>query len=340
MKHNLSNKRFLQNLAKTQPPALSFSCKGRENWSLWHGELRAKIIELIGGFPPKAPLSAEVTDRWDEGTHLRERVLFQSEKGVSISAFILIPKKLKKPAPAVVCLHGHGGPGGKAYVCGVSVDQEETDMIARHNYDFAAQLVKRGYVTLAPDARGFGERRAGSEQGCYVSGIVSEYLGRALVGQRLFDDMRALDYLVTRPEVDPNRLGATGLSEGGKRTLFLAAFDDRVQAAVISGYFTTLREEILHWEGYNGWDVCNHIFGILRLADYPDIAALTAPRALMIQNGNKDPLYRPEGVLKGFAQVQAAYEFLGLPDKAALDYFDGEHVYNPKPAFEWFDRWL
>src|SRR5260370_40890818 len=97
-----------------------------------------------------------------------------------------------------------------------------------------------GFVVLAPDARGFGERTEGSEQGCYIPGVVSLLLGLPIPGQRLRDDLAALDYLCALPGVDAGRVGCVGLSEGGKRTLYLAALHDRVRPAGISGYFRTL----------------------------------------------------------------------------------------------------
>ncbi|HEY8742515.1 MAG TPA: hypothetical protein VIU62_05425, partial [Chloroflexota bacterium] len=131
-------------------------------------------------------------------------------------------------------------------------------------------------------------------------------------------------------------LGAVGLSEGGKRALFLAAFDERLRAAVVSGYFTTLRREVMAWQRLQGWDLCNHMFGFLRLCDLPELAALVAPRALLIQNGRGDQLYGVEEVEAGFATVRRAYVASGAETACALDLFEGEHVFNPLSAEHWF----
>jgi hypothetical protein len=135
-------------------------------------------------------------------------------------------------------------------------------------------------------------------------------------------------------------LGAVGLSEGGKRTLLLAAFDERVRVAVDSGYFTSLVEEVRDWRRLHGWDVCNHLFGLLRVCDLPEVAALVAPRALLIQNGRSDPLYGAGAVERGFATVRRAYAAAGASDACSLDLFDGEHVFHPPPAERWLARWL
>lgn len=340
MLRSYSNKDYLQQVARSIQPALAFEPRGRENWALWRQELRVKLIELMGGFPRKASLHPETMDATPEHGYIRETVTFQAEAGVWVSAYCLIPDGLTGRVPAILCLHGHGGPGGKAYPAGVADDEEARQTITQYRYDYAAQLTRRGYVTLVPDARGFGDRRDGSEHGCDIPGIVSTFLGRTLTGMRAFDDMRALDYLETRPEVDARRIGCTGLSEGGKRTLYLAALDDRVAVAVVSGYFTSLRYEILDWENLGGWDVCNHIFGLLTVADLPDIAALIAPRPLLFENGTRDPLFSPSGVEWAYEQVARAYQFLFAGDKIGIDRFDGEHRYHGERAFAWFDRWL
>lgn len=340
MVHSYSNKEYLQQLARSILPTLAFEPHGRESWTLWRQELRVKLIELMGGFPKKASLHPETLDTTAEDGYVRETVTFQSEANVWVSAYCLIPDGLTGRAPTVLCLHGHGGPGGKAYPAGVAEDDDARRTIAQYNYDYAVQLTRRGYVTLVPDARGFGERRDGSEHGCYISGIVSTFLGRTLTGMRAFDDMRAVDYLETRPEVDVRRIGCTGLSEGGKRTLYLAALDDRISVAVVSGYFTSLRFEILDWDNLEGWDVCNHVFGLLTVADLPDIAALIAPRPLLFENGKQDGLFSADGVDWAYEQVKRAYEFLFAGDKIGMDRFDGDHRYHGERAFAWFDRWL
>jgi cephalosporin-C deacetylase-like acetyl esterase len=152
--------------------------------------------------------------------------------------------------------------------------------------------------------------------------------------------MRAIDYLQTLPEVDANRIGCAGLSEGGKRTLYLAALDERLKVAVISGYFCALKSTIQHWEAFSGWDICNYLPGLLQYADYPDIAALIAPRALLIENGTQDSLYPLESVKEAFAAVKSAYEQLGFSDRVDFDLFEGGHKFSGAKAFDWVDKWL
>jgi dienelactone hydrolase len=171
-------------------------------------------------------------------------------------------------------------------------------------------------------------------------GRVVEYLGYTHTGLRLLDDIRAISVLASFPGVDASRLGAVGLSEGGKRTLFLAAFDQRVRTAVVSGYFTTIRDEVAVWDRLGGWDLCNALPGLLHVADLPDIAALIAPRPLLIQNGRDDRLYDLDAVQAGFARLSKAYAGIQARRAVALDLFDGGHRFVHDGPESWLTQWL
>ena len=220
---------------------------------------------------------------------------------------------------AVLCLHGHGnGKGDVVGDPGEGTDAERAARaawIAQHNYDYARRFAQMGFVVLAPEARGFGERAEGSEQGCHVPGVISLLLGLPITGQRLRDDISALDYLCSLPNVDAERVGCVGLSEGGKRTLYLVAMDDRVKAAVISGYYSTLKGAIREWDKLSGWDICNYVPGLLRYADYTDLAALIAPRPLLVENGTDDELYDQQAV----NEALDAHGVAARPDERMAD---------------------
>lgn len=337
MKISYSNQEYLKNLTHHLKPKLAFP--GKHKAEAWRVKLRAKLIELMGGFPDKCPLEPQLISEEERKEYILKKLAFQSEAGVWVPAYLLLPKQLQKPAAAVLAVHGHGR--GKDDVVGVGIAEEKSQSwLSDHNYDYASQFARRGYIVLAPDARGFGERRAGSEKGCYIPGVISLFLGKPIIGQRTWDDMRAIDYLQTLPEVDPNRIGCAGLSEGGKRTLYLSALEERVKVAVVSGYFCALKSTIQHWDAFSGWDICNYLPGLLPYADYPDVASLIAPRALLIENGIQDGLYPLESVKEAFAAVKSAYEQLGFADRVDFDLFEGGHKFSGAKAFDWVDRWL
>lgn len=334
----LSPKFFLEELTRNTKPKYRF--RGRKSdFASWKCRTRNGLVEILGGLSKeKVILKPKIIESVDKGDYIRKKVIFQCDEKVLVSSYLLFPKRINSPSPAVLALHGHGR--GKDDVLGIFENDESKKWIQEHNYDYAHQLAKKGYVVLAPDARGFGERAEGSEKGCYIPGVVSLLLGKPIVGLRVWDDMRALDYLSSLPEVDANRIGCVGLSEGGKRTLYLAALDDRVKVAVISGYFCTLKSVIEDWKKLEGWDICNWVPGLLTYLDYPDIAALIAPRPLLFENGRNDPLYPLEGVREAFAQVREVYKKLGAEDKIDIDLFEGQHSFSGRKAFQWLTRWL
>jgi dienelactone hydrolase len=345
-----SNKVYLQDLAAHARPELTCPLDQPTGWAEWRGALRAKVDELLGDIPPRSgPVRVEHLERWDEDGYTRDRIAVVSRDGQEIPAYLLTPAGDPPPGGrrAVLCLHGHGR--GKDDVVGEpgpGMDAERAANrahIEQHNYDYARRLVRMGFVALAPDARGFGERSDGAEgedHRCYVPGVISLFLGRPITGQRLCDDLSALDYLSSLDGVDGHRIGCAGLSEGGKRTLYLAAMDDRIRAAVISGYFCTLNGAIRDWNKLANWDICNYVPGLLRYADYPDLAALIAPRPLLIENATDDGLYDQDAVQEAVERTARAYAVQEASDRFDVDMFTGGHRWSGAKSFAWMDRWL
>lgn len=330
-----STLKYLTSIHERIKPSMSFKASNVEEWRKWREGLKEKLIELLGGFPEeKYPLNAEVLERVDEEGYVREKVVYDSEPGVSIPAYVLIPKGLAGRVRALLCLHGHGR--GKDDVAGVAANNLQRQQYIRPlNYDYGAQFARRGYLVLAPDARCFGER-VKDGMGCswaFTSGLL---MGKIMVGMRVWDAIRSIDYMQTRPEVDKDRIGCVGLSWGGTHTAYTSALDDRVKVAVISGYFSSFKDMLIDRECCS----CQYIPNILKYADFPDIVSLIAPRPLLIENGARDPLYTLEVVKEEYAKVERVYRLLGEKNKVDIDIFDGGHMFSGRKAFDWFDRWL
>ena len=343
-----SNKAYLQEVTETLQPELAFPVDHPEEWPAWRQALRARLAELLGGVPParEAP-RAEVLERHEEDGYTQAHLAIRGREGVEIPAYLLVPSGRPSGGGrrrAVLALHGHGnGKGDIVGHPGPGTEQQRAERgawIAQHNYDYARRYAQMGFVVLAPDARGFGERAEGSEQGCHVPGVISLFLGLPIAGQRLRDDMSALDYLVSLPEVEAGRVGCAGLSEGGKRTLYLAALDDRIAAAVISGYYCTLKGAIAQWDRLAGWDICNYVPGLLRYADYPDLAALISPRPLLVESATDDSLYNQPAVDEALQLTRSAYAAQNAADRFDTDLFTGGHRWSGSKSFAWMERWL
>ncbi len=212
-----------------------------------------------------------------------------------------------------------------------------------YQMDFALQCVKHGYAALAIEQFGFGRRRdqRAKEAGpgtssCQPASGAALLLGQTMIGWRVYDAIRALDFLQTRPEVDPERLGAMGISGGGTTTFHLACVDERVKAAVVSGYFNTFRDSIMSIPHC----MDNYIPGMLRYAEMYDLAGLIAPRALFVESGTKDSIFPYKATLYAYEKAKAIYEVFGCPDKIGIEIFEGEHSFHGKGAFRFLEEHL
>ena len=256
--------------------------------------------------PLRCAPAANVIRREDRGDYVQEYLTFQTTPDLRVPAYVLIPKKAKLPAPGIVALHCHGG----FYVWGknklVEVDNEhpaltEYKQELYQGKSIATELVRRGNVVIIVDALYWGERRMllDEDPPSYrdpermTKAEVADFNRRSqqneqLVARSLFaagitwpgvllwDDLRTVDYLASRPEVDAQRLGCVGLSLGGYRSFLLAALDPRIKVAVDVGWMTSfasqIRRHVIHTIGFTF-----HIAGLYRYLDLPDLAALIAP---------------------------------------------------------------
>jgi dienelactone hydrolase len=303
----------------------------------WRERRRARLADLLGAPPERVPLDLDVRESVDCGTYRRESIVFDSEPAMSVPAFLLVPHDRTRPGPAVLAQHGHGP--GKSEVCGLD-DLESREAIAEHHGDYAHQLALRGYVVLAPDLRCFGERRDWNppdKYACDVNLVHAIAAGANPLAQNLWDLGRALDVLEGHELVDPDRIGMVGLSYGGTATLFLAAWDERVRAAVVSGYFN-------EWRACHRipWNLCGSqvLPGMIGELEHVDLGALVAPRPLLIETGTEDPIFPVEAARREVARLATVYDALGVPDRLEHDVFEGGHRWNGIRAYEFLDHWL
>jgi dienelactone hydrolase len=231
----------------------------------------------------------------------------------------------------VLAVHGHGP--GKSRIC-------ELDPEAAPGSDYAAELARRGHVVLAPDLRCFGERADWNPEDHYAcdTNLVHQVMaGWNPLTQNLWDLGRALDLLEDHPLVDPTRLGVAGFSYGGTMSLFLAATDPRISAAVLSGYFSSLAES-----HKVPWNMCGSqvLFGMLGHMEHADLGALVAPRPLLVESGRDDLLFPVAEAAASLARIRPLYHRHGADDRLVHDPFDGEHQWHGERAYPFLDRWL
>lgn len=304
----------------------------------WRARLRGRLADLLGPLPHAVPPDVEVTASVDCGSYRRDRLVFDTEPGMSVAAFLLVPHDRDEDGPAVLAVHGHGP--GKSEVCGVD-DAEVRAAIDEHHGDYGDQLAQRGYVVLAPDLRCFGERadwQPDDRYHCDVNLVHAVMAGVNPLTQNLHDLTVCLDVLEEHPLVDPGRLGAVGFSYGATMTLFLAAWDARVRAAVVSGYFSS-------WRAAHRvpWNMCGSqvLPGMLGELEHVDLGALVAPRALLVESGRDDLLFPHDAAAASVADLRRVYAAMSAPaDALEHEVFDGGHEWHGVRAYPFLERWL
>jgi dienelactone hydrolase len=295
---------------------------------------RRALRRAMGRLPERVPLNMEVLDSVDCGTYRRDKIVYDTERWMSVPAYLLVPHDRTRRGPAVLAQHGHGP--GKDEVCGL-VDQGDEG--SEPNV-YGHELARRGYVVLAPDLRTFGERADWDPPNIYHCDHAYMYaslLGFQLLALDLWDLARGIDVLCEHPLVDRRRIGMVGLSQGGTCTLFLAAWDRRVRAAVVSGYFN-------RWDACAtiGWNMCGSqvLNGITTTVDHADLGALIAPRPLLVETGTQDNIFPAAAATRAMADLRPVYEALGAGDRLEHDVFDGPHKWHGVAAYPFLARWL
>jgi dienelactone hydrolase len=266
--------------------------------------------------------TVEETDRL-----VRQRLVYWTRPGLQATAYLLLPKAAPLPAPAVLCLHGHGQ-GGK---------DEAIDPASIYR-GFGRRFAEEGCVVLCPDQIGFGERALPDGPVNYqvlVHGL--NLLGHTLIGLRYWDLVRALDLLAGLPQVRPDRIGVMGLSLGGEMTLFLAGLQTRVRAACVCGYLTSHRSTFLDQPHCT----CGHLRDLSRHFEHLDLAALIAPRPLFVDAGRRDPAFPWQEAQALVRRLRPAYRLLGRPrSHLGLEVHDGAHEISGRLSIPWMLRRL
>lgn len=365
---------FISAVVESHSPTLSFLNPQFTDLHAWRQAARAKALELLCYAPPPVPLDPQVVEVVDKGDYAREKVTFASTPWTRVPAYVLIPKGLEAPAPAIVALHDHGG----YYLHGkeklVETERESPHLVAyrRSGYGgraFADALARRGYVVIVIDAFYWGERRLDLQQAppelvkemqrraqfkTGVAGVNETYslleelmmrhivaAGATWMGILAHDDRASVDYLISRPEVDRERIGCVGLSMGAMRANWLFGTDPRVKVAVSVGWMTDWRELLPEHIARHSW--AQYVPGLTGWLELSDVAAMGMPGALMVQQCAQDALFPLTGMQRTCDRLAALYAKAGLGERFACRFYDAPHQFNlemQEEAFAWLDRWL
>lgn len=306
----------------------------------WQDTFRKRLAEMLGDFAPPPKWRAIEQSRHELEDHIRYEIVLQAEGLPAVPVYLLVPLEAseKKPAPGVLCLHGHGDHGHHAIAGRTDLPGVEKS-IKGANYDIGRQFVRRGYVVAAPCMIPFGVRAQREKYGsdpCAVAFVRMLALGQVPIAANLRDLRWTIDFLQSRPEVVGERIGCAGLSYGGRMTMLTAAMDDRVRVAAPSGAFNLLQERISHRYSC-GMQV---IPGLLKYGDYSEIGSLIAPRPCVWEIGSRDGLISPKWATLFQERLERAYRALDAAHHLHIDRFTGGHRWNGEVAFRIFDQVL
>lgn len=345
-----SMKKFLQNLYKMQSQQFSFRAQSGEEFILWKKEFRAALkqrlgldlLESLGALMQDRP--AELLEETQQDGYLCRKYVLETLPEVFMPFYMLLPDGgVSGSARAILAIPAHGA--NKNTVCGIAETEEEAEKIRKTPAEcYGAVFARKGYVVFCPDPPGYGERvepkpaedicfsgsqaRSSLDSSCKDLAQTAEALDISLTALEIWELRRLLDFACGCPEViadgQGKRIGCAGFSGGGQYSMWLAALDDRIRLAVVSGYVHGYLDSLL----YCHLCPCNYAPGLWTLGDISDICALIAPRPLFVENGTEDVENGPDGIEGPSRQVEKirkAYRLSGQENSLRHSTPEGPH---------------
>jgi len=308
-----------------------------EDVKLWQRRLRRKLRELVGHVPARAGrVPLRVRSLWKQEHKLGsiEKIAFRAEPGSDALAYVCLPKGAKPPYDFFICLQGHST-GMHVSIARNRENEFKAIPPDDGDRDFALGCMRRGVAALCIEQRSFGLRREQLQEkvakhGCLDATMHSLLLGRTLIGERVFDVDRGIDYLASRGDCNMKTLGVMGNSGGGTISLFSAALLPRIRLAMPSCYFCTFADSIMSI--YHCVD--NYVPGLMLWAEMADVMGLFAPKPVVIVSGRKDPIFPFAGVQKAFRQLRKIYRAAGAAKHCHLVVGNEGHRFYARAAWE------
>ncbi|SEN15228.1 alpha/beta hydrolase family protein [Paenibacillus sp. OV219] len=323
-----------------------------DEYKAWKRETVAELYEITGlNQMERCELEPRMLSSEQMNGYVREKWLIQTELSIWMPFYVLIPDGMKPgdKLPSIITPHGHSS-GGKYSPAARTDIPAIADAVHDYNYGYGEAFVRQGMIVFCPDARGFGERREAMLQRedeyaflnstCVALNHVAISLGRSLTGMWTWDLMRLVDYISGRADCDAEKIGCGGLSGGGLQTLWLAAMDERIGCAIVSGYFYGYKDSLLKQSQHCG---CNYVPRLWHAVDMGDIGALIAPRPLLIETGTQDPLNGERGMANVTEQVdftRHAYRLWEYEERLYHHSFEGGHRWDGLAAYPFAARFL
>ncbi|MEH7238413.1 alpha/beta hydrolase family protein [Bacillus sp. JJ1562] len=303
----------------------------------WQSSLTSKFQELIGTYKSDVPLQPTIIEQKVYDQYTRYSIEITTLATIRLQMYALVPNNLNgKKAPAILALHGHGY--GNKDIVGLDPKGNDRNGDPGLHKDFAIELVKRGFVVMAPELIGFGERtysndmrQSPSDNSCYSLASQLLLYGKTLAGLRVFECQKVLDFMEEFEEIDASRIGCMGISGGGLVAAYTSVLDKRIQATVISGYTNTFKGSIMNRRHC----LDNYVPGILQYAKMPELIALMVPRPLFVEAGKMDHLFPVKETEKAIEQIKSIYSDRNVEHLVNWQLFEGGHEISGDQSFEW-----
>ncbi|MHA6249328.1 dienelactone hydrolase family protein [Pontibacter sp. CAU 1760] len=355
--------------------SLSYLAKDWKDTEKWRKNGSAKLEELLAFHPEPAPLNSEILRTTKRDGYTQYLVRYRVNALQQTEAFLLVPDHLQKQAPAVIALHDHGG----FYFFGKekhTYTDNQPDILVDYVQNlyggryYADELAKRGYVVLSPDApyfgsqkldpallvdaRGYAEKAAEADASERIKVYNKQVAGpnevamnktiltagTTWLGMIAQNDRAAVDFLLSRPEVNPEKIGCIGLSLGGLRSTYLFGLDPRIKVGVVAAFSTTY-QQMLQQHAHHTWMM--YVPRQSAFLDLPDVASLNAPRPLLVLNCKQDKLFSLAGMQAAEQKLARIYTKMNAAGKFKANYYDVPHsmtIPMQEDAFSWLDKWL
>jgi len=346
MSRNLSIDAYFNALAARHVPRFKFAGSSKSDWMNWRESLTPAVIQSLGPLPTKVPLRPEAIAEWDEDGLVKQKLIFDVEEGLAVTAYVFRPRESNAPLPAILCCHGHGLLG-KEPVMGNRSTPELAEHVRQMNYDYGLQMAKAGFVTMSIDWRGFGERDdrlkphhrdlTRGRDLCNLHYLRASILGMTVLGMDVHDGICAIDYLCDQSFVDARRIGVMGLSFGGTMATWLSICDARICATDLMCCSDRFADFGMRDVNFCGSQITP---GLYALCDVADLQGLIAPRPLLVEIGIHDECFRIESAMSCFREVEKIYSAAGASEKLHLDLFEGGHRWGGNKSLEFFREHL
>lgn len=299
----------------------------------WQNRLRRKLRSLVGDMP-RERCDLRPRSLWKRKHPLGtiEKVAFTSEPYADVTAFVCLPANATPPYQFFICLQGHST--GMHNSIAVQRDDNTLPHKVKGDRDFALGCMQRGIAALCIEQRSFGERREQKQEhtsfhGCHDATMHALMLGRTILGERVYDVDRSIDYLAWRGDADMKSIGVMGNSGGGTITVFSAALLPRISLAMPSCFFCTFQDSLMSI--YHCMD--NYIPGLLKYAEMSDVMGLFAPKPVVIVAGKEDPIFPIKATRGAFRQLRKIYKACGAQEHCHLVVGEGGHRFYADDAW-------